>query len=63
MTSYFWNILILRRRKKFKQRINYIEELDDLEFEMRISIKETIYIINIRRNKRRIRIFYHCSYH
>ena len=30
-----------RRKKRFKQRINYLEELDDIEFKMRFKLNKT----------------------
>jgi len=35
-----------RRRKKFKRRINYFEELDDIEFKMRFRLnKQSVLLI------------------
>jgi len=35
-----------RRRKKFKQRINYFDELDDIEFKMRFRLnKQSVLLI------------------
>lgn len=40
------NVIINRRRRQFKQRRNYFEDLDEVEFKMRFRLnKETVQII------------------